>query len=101
MKVGMIPSPGGIVWCSRWNAIGEGPYSLAAKMLNANNLKTRYYKGVIRWERTIGASLLNPRPIESESEPAATLGRMLRQASLAARIPHLYKELASDRELRY
>lgn len=97
----MIPSPSGIVWCSRWNAIGEGPYTLAAKMLNANNLKTRYFRGVICWKRTIGASLLDPRPIESESEPAATLGRMLHQASLAARISHLYKELADDRELRY
>lgn len=97
----MIPSSGGIVWCSRWNVIGEGPYSLAAKMLNANNLKTRYFRGVIRWGRTIGASLLDPRPIESESELAAKLGRMLHQASLAARIPHLYKELADDRELRY
>jgi hypothetical protein len=91
---------GGYVWAPAWSGIGEGPYTLAAKILNANNLRTRYLKKGILWRQGKGASLLDPCPT-SNDEMAAALGRMLYQASLAARIPRLYKELATDRELRY
>lgn len=97
----MFPSPIGIGWCSRWNVTGEGPYSLAAKILNANDLKSRYFRSVICWKSSKRVSLLDPRPTGSTIEPAATLGRILHDASLSARIPHLYSELADDQTLRY
>lgn len=91
----------GIVWSTKWTEIGEGPYTLAAKVLSANDLKVRYFKSAIHWKQGKGASLLDPHPINSNNEAADALGRMLRQASLAARIPRLFMELATDRELRY
>lgn len=101
MNVSTLPSSGRLVWCPQWNSVGEGPYTIVAKMLNANNLKPRYLRSAFRWKVRIGISLLDPRLNESEIEPVATFGRILRQASLAARIPHLYKELADDRHLRF
>jgi hypothetical protein len=41
MKTGIVQPHSELVWCSLWNFVGEGPYTLAAKMLNANNLKPR------------------------------------------------------------
>lgn len=96
----MLSTLGGFVWASAWSGIGEGPYTLAAKILNANNLRTRYLRKGILWRQGKGASLLDPCPT-SNDEMAAALGIVLHQASLAARIPRLYKELATDRELRY
>lgn len=96
----MLSTLGGFVWRSAWSGIGEGPYTLAAKILNANSLRTRYLRKGILWRQGEGTSLLDPCPT-SNDEMAAMLGRMLHQASLAARIPFLYKELATDRELRY
>lgn len=101
MNTGTNSSLGELVWCPQWNFAGEGPYTIAAKMLNANNLTARYLRDAIRWKAGIGASLLNPQTNESESEPVATFGRILRQTSLATRIPHLYQVLADDRVLRY
>lgn len=94
-------SSSALVWCSRWNSFGEGPYTIVAKMLNANNLKSGYLKDAIRHRSGIGASLLDPRLNESGTDSAMAFARMLREASLAARIPHLYKDLADDQELRY
>lgn len=96
----MLSPLNGFVWASAWSGIGEGPYTLAAKILNANNLRTRYLRNGILWRRGKGASLLDP-CATSNDEMAAALGKKLQHASLAARIPRLYKELATDRELRY
>lgn len=96
----MSPILPGFVWASAWSGIGEGPYTLAAKILYANNLRTRYLRKGILWRQGKGASLLDPCPT-SNDEMASSLGNMLYQASLAARIPRLYKALATDREFRY
>lgn len=101
MKSETVSTRGELVWCPQWNLVGEGPYTIVAKLLNANNLKTRYLKDTIRWRNGTGASLLDLRLNGSETNPATQYGKILHQASLAARIPRLYKELANDRELRY
>lgn len=97
MKSEIVSTRGELVWCPQWNLVGEGPYTIVAKILNANNLKTRYLKDTIRWRSGTGASLLDLRLIGSETNPATQYGKILHQASLAARIPRLYKELADDR----
>jgi hypothetical protein len=101
MKTGTVRSRGELVWCPQWTLVGEGPYTIAAKMLHANHLKARYLRDAIRWRHRIGTSLLDLRLNELETEPAAEFGRILWQASLAASIPNLYCDLADDRALHY
>lgn len=101
MKAGTICSRGQLVWCPQWKSFGEGPYTLAAKMLHANSLKARYLRDAIRCRTRIGTSLLDPLLSYSATGSLAEFGRILHQSSLAFRIPNLYRELADDRELRY
>ncbi len=98
----MVPTIGGLVWCSAWSVPGEGPYTLLAKLIGANGPSTtRRLKNTLRWKQPNGTSLLSPRLIDSAKEPALALGRFLCDASIGAHFPRVYKDLAGDRVLRY
>lgn len=96
-----ISSLSGLIWRSQWNAPGEGPYSIVAKLLHANFLPPRYLKDVIRWRSPEGHSLLFPRPLQSSNERVASLGRMLQDSSLSMLARYMHGELAGDQALRY
>lgn len=96
-----IPSLNGLIWRSKWNAPGEGPYSIVAKLLHANSLPPRYLRDVIRWRHPEGHSLLFPTPLQSSNERIASLGRLLQESSISTFARYMHGELAGDEALRY
>lgn len=96
-----IPTLGGLIWHPLWNAPGEGPYSIVAKLIHANALPASYFKEVIRWKGPAGASLLRPKPLPSLNERAASLARLIQDSSLSRFSWNIHSALAGDQTLRY
>lgn len=96
-----IPSLNGLIWRSQWNAPGEGPYSIMAKLIHANGVPPNYFKDVIRWRHPEGASLLFPKLQRLTNERIASFGRLLNDSSIARLARYMHGEVAGDQALRY
>ena len=96
-----IPTLGGFIWHHQWGAPGEGPYSIVAKLINANAIPASRLKKVIYWKDTEGANLLMPRPKQSLNERSASFARLIRDSSLISVLNCQNIKLANDQALRY
>lgn len=96
-----IPTLGGFIWHHQWNAPGEGPYSIVAKLIHANAIPASRLKEVIYWKGTEGANLLMPKPKQSLDERSASLARLIHDSSLFSSLRYQHLKLANDQALRY
>lgn len=84
------------MWSERWTCAGEGPYTLLAKLIEANQLRGSHLQKILPWRKTYGqASLLNPWDCHPSNACPTQWTRMLANSSLAHLAPTLYKHIGT------
>ncbi len=96
-----IPTFDGLIWRPRWQAPGEGPYSIVAKLLQANSISRNQLLRMLRWGSGEEHQLILSKANSPYIDKDGSIGQLIKNSSLSRRTRLIHNYLAGHEALRY